>query len=612
MHPGELCGILYVEFLCSHVIINGRRVEGYMLQILKKMNLLLDKKQKRKMVGIVFMMLIGGVLESLGVTMIIPVLQVLVDPACVEKNAYFAAIYQFLHLQSPVQFAVVMMIGLILVFVLKNSFLFLQNVVQLRFIYTNQFATSRRMMINFMKRPYEYYLNAETSVIQRNITSDVNNMYGLILSVLQLTSECVVFVCLVFVLLFQDAKMILCIAALLLLVLLIIKVVLKPIMVRAGVDNQNFYSGLFKWIEQSVMGIKEIKIANKENYFIKEYAACGAGYVNAVQRYNLFNATPRLLIETVCIAGLVGYMMAVMLSGAQVTDMVPQLGTFALAAMRLLPSANRINNYLTSISYFEPFFMNVSDNLQEEINDASVVYDETAYTQKKEVEKLPVEKEILLKDIVYRYPNTETYIFDHAEMLIPIDSAVGIVGTTGSGKTTIVDIMLGLLRIEQGQILADGVEVREHYEGWLKNIGYIPQTIFMIDDSIRKNVAFGVPEEEIDDEKVWHALKEAQLDEFVRSLPEGLNTKIGERGIRISGGQRQRIGIARALFEDPEVLVMDEATSALDNETEAAIMDSINRLHGRKTLVIIAHRLQTIEKCDMVYRVEHGKITRER
>ena len=272
MHPGELCGILYVEFLCSHVIIYSRRVEGYMLQILKKMNLLLDKKQKRKMVGIVFMMLIGGVLESLGVTMIIPVLQVLVDPACVEKNAYFAAIYQFLHLQSPVQFAVVMMIGLILVFVLKNSFLFLQNVVQLRFIYTNQFATSRRMMINFMKRPYEYYLNAETSVIQRNITSDVNNMYGLILSVLQLTSECVVFVCLVFVLLFQDAKMILCIAALLLLVLLIIKVVLKPIMVRAGVDNQNFYSGLFKWIEQSVMGIKEIKIANKENYFIKEYA----------------------------------------------------------------------------------------------------------------------------------------------------------------------------------------------------------------------------------------------------------------------------------------------------------------------------------------------------
>ena len=186
------------------------------------------------------------------------------------------------------------------------------------------------------------------------------------------------------------------------------------------------------------------------------------------------------------------------------------------------------------------------------------------------------------------------------------------VGVTGSGKTTIVDILLGLLQTESGRILADGTDVNGHYAAWLKNIGYIPQTIFMIDDSIRKNVAFGVPEEEIDDEKVWRALKEAALDDFVKSLPEGVETGIGERGIRISGGQRQRISIARALYEDPEVLVLDEATSALDNETEAAIMDSINRLHGRKTLVIIAHRLQTIEKCDMVYRVQGGAISRER
>ena len=197
-------------------------------------------------------------------------------------------------------------------------------------------------------------------------------------------------------------------------------------------------------------------------------------------------------------------------------------------------------------------------------------------------------------------------------MEIPIGSSVGIVGVTGAGKTTIVDILLGLLQMESGRILADGTDVNGHYAAWLKNIGYIPQTIFMIDDSIRKNVAFGVPEEEIDDEKVWRALKEAALDEFVKSLPDGVETGIGERGIRISGGQRQRISIARALYEDPEVLVLDEATSALDNETEAAIMDSINRLHGRKTLVIIAHRLQTIEKCDMVYRVADGTISRER
>ena len=306
------------------------------------------------------------------------------------------------------------------------------------------------------------------------------------------------------------------------------------------------------------------------------------------------------------------YMMIQLLSGVQVTAILPQLTLLALVAMRLIPCANRINNHLTSISYFEPFFMGVSDNLQEEIRDESIDYNAASYQKKVEVQKLEIRHNIQLKDIVYKYPNTETLIFDRANMEIPIGKSVGIVGTSGAGKTTIVDILLGLLQIQSGEILADGVEVREHYQSFLKDIGYIPQTIFMIDSTIRKNVAFGVADEDIDDAKVWRALQEAQLDEFVRGLPDGLDTSIGERGIRISGGQRQRIGIARALFEDPEVLVLDEATSALDNETEAAIMESINMLHGKKTLIIIAHRLQTIEKCDMVYRVEKGQVTIER
>ena len=583
-----------------------------MIKILQKMNKLLDAKQKRVMVLIIFLMLIGGVLESLSISVVIPVISVLLDPMAVETNGVLSFIYNLLGLTNVTQFTIIMMLSLVAAFILKNLFLFLQNVVQMRFVYTNQFATSRRMMINFMNRPYEYYLNADTAVIQRSITSDVNNMYGLILNLLQLISEVVVFACLVAVLLVVDAMMIITIAVLLIVVLLVIKVVLKPIMAKAGKENQEFYSGLFKWIEQSVMGIKEIKIANKEQYFINEYAKCGFGYVNAVQRYNLFNATPRLLIETVCIAGLVLYMLVVMLQGATVTEMLPQLTTFGLAAMRLIPSANRINNFLTNISYFEPFFMGVSDNLQEEINDENVVYDVAAYEHAKEVDKMDVHQTIELQDITYQYPNSEALIFDHAEMTVPVGSAVGIVGSSGSGKTTIVDVMLGLLQLKTGRILADGVDVQTNYEGWLKNIGYIPQTIFMIDSTIRKNVAFGYAEEDIDDNRVWEVLKEAQLDEFVRSLPEGLDTGIGERGIRISGGQRQRIGIARALYEDPEVLVLDEATSALDNDTEAAIMESINRLHGKKTLVIIAHRLQTIEKCDMVFRVENGKINRER
>lgn len=583
-----------------------------MKKIYKKLMVLLDKKQKQKMVFLIFIMLIGAVLETLGISLILPVMNVVLEEDAVEKHVYLQVICKVFAIDNTRDLMILVMSALILVFALKNIFLFFQQKVQLRFVYTNQFATSRRMMINFMERPYEYYLNADTAVIQRNITSDVNNMYGLILSLLQLISECIVFVCLAAVSLVADVWMSITVTVLLVAVLLIVKCILKPIMRKAGEENQDYYSGLYKWIDQSVMGIKEIKIANKENYFINEYAKCGAGYVSAVQRYNLYNATPRLLIETVAIAGMVFYMMLQLLNGTQVVDIMPQITLLAMVAMRLIPCANRINNHLTSISYFEPFFMGVSDNLQSEIRDESIDYDAQTYQKKLTVQKLDIKDKIELKHITYKYPNTEVLIFDDAEMEIPIGKSVGIVGTSGSGKTTVVNILLGLLQLTSGEILADGVEVREHYKEWLKNIGYIPQTIFMIDSTIRKNVAFGYADEDIDDTKVWQALKEAQLDEFVRGLPEGLDTSIGERGIRLSGGQRQRIGIARALFEDPEVLVLDEATSALDNDTEAAIMESINRLHGRKTLIIIAHRLQTIEKCDMVYRIEGGKAARER
>ena len=583
-----------------------------MRKIFQKMMVLLDARQKRQMVGIVILMLIGGVLESVGISLIAPVMEIVLQPEAVDQKPYLHFLYTFFHLRSTEQLAGLIMVALVLVFVIKNIFLYFMNVVQLRFVYTNQFATSRRMMINFMKRPYEYYLNADTSVIQRNITSDVNNMYGLILSVLQLTSEVIVFVCLVVILLSQDAQMTIFIAGLLIVVLMIIKYVIKPVMQRAGRENQDYYSGLYKWIEESVTGIKEIKIAGRENYFINGYADCGAGYVNAVQKYNLYNSTPRLLIETVAIAGMIGYMLFLMQTGVSIRQVAPSLSVLALAAARLLPSANRINTYTTSIAYFEPFFMNVSDHLQAEIHDEDMTYDEHVYRKRETVEKLPLHREISLENISYKYPNTDVYILKEANLKIPVGKSVGIVGTSGAGKTTIVDVMLGLLAPAEGRILADGVEVRAHYKEWLKNIGYIPQTIFMLDSTIRKNVAFGVPDDEIEEERVWAALKEAQLDTYIRSLPDGLDTSIGERGIRLSGGQRQRIGIARALYEDPEVMVLDEATSALDGETEAAIMESINRLHGKKTLVIIAHRLTTIEKCDLVYRVGEQKAVRER
>ncbi len=254
--------------------------------------------------------------------------------------------------------------------------------------------------------------------------------------------------------------------------------------------------------------------------------------------------------------------------------------------------------------------MGVSDNLQDEISGANT--DLSVIDIPKE--KLEIKNGIELKNICYKYPETSKYILQDASIEVKVGEAIGIVGTTGAGKSTIVDVMLGLLHPEKGQVLADGKDVltEENYRKYLKNIGYIPQNIFMLDDTIKHNIAFGVPDDEIDENRLWEVIKEAQLEDFIKGREDGLDANIGERGIQISGGQRQRIGIARALYDDPEVLVLDEATSALDGETEKAVMESINILHGKKTLVIIAHRLQTIEKCDHVYRIENGVATRER
>ena len=579
-----------------------------MLKIIKKINILMDKKQKGAMARLFLMMIVSAGLETGAVMMVMAVVQLILDPVALEQGETYQRISSLLNLQDTVQFSVFAILFLIVLYIAKNSFQFIFQRSLYRFVYSNQFKTASSLMKNFVRREYEYYLDAETAVIQRSITADVSNMYALIMAVLQIASEMIVALFLVIALAMQDPFMTVIIAVLLVVTLVVIKKIVKPIMNRTGKENQDFGASMFAWISQTVQGIKEIKVAGREQYFIGEYCKVGEGYVRAMERFSLFNNTPKLLIETVCMAGLLGYIMALIVLGADVSAMVSLFAAFGIAAMRLLPAASRINNQITSMAFNEPFFFNVSDNLVEETDEAHTDISYAVVAK----EKLPVTQEVRLSDITYHYPNSDKLIFDHATVSFPIGKSIGVVGASGAGKTTIIDILLGLLKLQGGKVLADEVDIQEHYREWLANVGYIPQMIFLLDADIRKNVAFGIPEEEIDEEKLWHALKEAQLDAFVKTLPDGVHTGIGERGIRLSGGQRQRIGIARALYHDPEVLILDEATSALDNDTEAAIMDDSNRLHGKKTLVIIAHRLQTIEKCDMVFRVENGKIVKER
>ncbi len=571
------------------------------------------------MVLIAIVMVIGAFLQTLGVSLLVEVVNVVIDPAAAAKSRAVSTVQGILEITDFKVFSILIMVALILVYVVKNVYLYFQYKLTYSFIYTNQFRTSERMMRNYMRRRYEYFLSADTAVVQRSITSDVNNMYALILALLTLFSDGVVSLFVVSFCLVQSGVLTIALAVVMIALMLIIKKVIQPIMRKAGKDNQDFYSSLFKWISQTVLGIKEVKVTGRETYFVGEYKKAGKGYVGAVQKYSLYNSVPKLLIETVCVATMMIYVIVLLLTGSSTENMLSVLATLAAASLVLLPAVNRINNQLTSIAYLEPFFMNVSDNLVDEIGDDKV--DLTFASG--DFEKLPFKEKIELSNITFAYPNTDKKIFDGSDLTIKSGESIGIVGTTGAGKSTVVDILLGLLIPQEGSIKVDGVDITQrdaepgcdrerNYRRFLKNIGYIPQMIYMLDDTILKNVAFGIPEEEIDIDRVWEVLKEAQMDEFIKSLPEGLDTTVGERGIRLSGGQRQRISIARALYHDPEVLILDEATAALDSDTEAAIMHSINYFRGKKTLIIIAHRLQTIEKCDHVYRVENAEIKQER
>ena len=574
-----------------------------MLQIIKKMNVLLDKKQKRTMVGLIILMVISAFLQTAGVGMLVEVMQIVIDPEAVQHSRVAEACYEIMGVESYRTFSIIVMVLLILVFVVKNLFTYVQQKLTLSFVYTNQFRTSERMMRNYLRRGYEFYLNADTAVVQRSITSDVNNMYALILALLQLLSDSVVSLFVISYCFISSGTMTILMAVVLLLLMWLIKRVLKPIMYKAGKDNQDYYSSLFKWISQTVQGIKEVKISGKEQYFVSEYRKCGKGYVDAVQRYSLYNQVPKLLIETACVATMVGYMIFLVATGVPTENMLTVFGTLAAAALVLLPCVNRINNQINSIAYFEPFFMGVSDNLQDEINGQNI--DMSFATD--EDEKLDVKESIEMKDITYAYPNTERLIFDHADLKIPVGASVGIVGTSGAGKSTVIELISRFYDVQEGEVLIGGINVNElNYDTILKNIAIVFQKTFLTRDSVLENIRMG---SDASLEEVRAAAREAQIDDFIMSLPDGYDTKVGSFGSRFSGGEKQRIAIARAILKNAPILILDEATSASDPENQMEIDKAIQNLCKGRTVIVVAHRLSALKMCDRVAVVENHTIT---
>lgn len=578
------------------------------MNIIKKFNHIFDRKQKIKIFLILIVILMGGIFETLGVSMILPLMSAILDRESFLNNKYVISICDAIGVHDFNTILILIICALIFAFVFKNSYLVFSTYVQARFVNNNRYKTSRDLLSQYLHRPYEYYLNADSATILRTIYGDMDNVFNLLQQCMNLSAEAIVSVCLACMMLVMDFKMTMVIVFMLGITTVFISRVLKRKLNRIGEHSRKEQANLYKWILQSVSGIKDVKVLNKEEYFTEQYEIAARNYASDIVKNNVFINIPRLLIETVSIASILGYLAVSILMGTSISELMQLVSAFALAAVRLMPSVNRVNTYIANISYYESALNYIYDNIDiESVREQG--RRDAIKKQNDSKERITLTQEIALKNINYAYPNTDKKIFDNADMLIPVGKSIGVVGPSGAGKTTVVDILLGLLDIQDGAITSDGTNIMDNYSGWLAHIGYIPQSIYMVDDTIKSNIAFGVKEEEIDEDRVWEVLEEAQMKSFVEKLPDGLDTEIGERGVRISGGQRQRLGIARALYHNPELLIFDEATSALDNDTETAIMEAIDKLHGEKTMVIIAHRLRTIENCDMIYEVKEGKIT---
>ena len=573
--------------------------------MVKKLRYVFDRKDKIKLVGLAILMVIGSVLELLAVAVFNPFIEVLMQTSSIEDDSFLKLFFTHIHLNGIEQYLVVLSALIAVIYLVKNIYLsFLQNVI-LSFSYMTRMNLATRLLTTYMNEPYTFHLSKNIAEMQRCLQSDTSQFMSLINSCLQLTVEMVTCLALAAYLFHTSHSITVVIGVLLLLCIGLFFMISKKVSSRLGRQNENYNAKLFQWINQSLGGIKELKILQREEYFIDSYKTNYKKLIWGARVNELISALPKYIVETVAMVGLVFAIIIKLLFGhGALETFIPQIAVFAVAAFRLLPSVGRVNAYINSIMYNKASLDMIYDDLKE-IDSEPVQKAEW----QGEKENWIFTKGVIVEHVTYHYPDSDVEVLHDISLEIPKGKTVALIGPSGAGKTTLADIILGLLPPGSGVGRMDQHNVYENLRSWREKLGYIPQSIYLSDDTIRNNVAFGIYEAQIDDNAIWKALEKAQLKEFVQGLENGLDTYVGDRGVRLSGGQRQRIGIARALYHDPEILVLDEATSALDSSTEQAVMESIESLQGLKTMIIIAHRLTTIKNADLVYEVSGGNVT---
>lgn len=571
---------------------------------LGKLSFILNREQKKYCVLIFFMSLLSALIETVGVSIIVPVVQMVISVDALMEQPYVRPLINLFHLKTSTDVIIFVCIGVGIIYILKNAYSFLYTWASAKFSNKIRRELAVRVLQTYMKQGYIFFVDHNSSTLIRGISSDVISVQNVITHFFSFMCKILIITCMTLFIIVHIPLAALLILGVVGFCFAVSQIVFRKPMRQFGVSSREYSYRASQSSLEAIQGYKEILVFGRQDYFVNEYLKNMIGFNKAEVQMTVASASPSFMIEVVCIIGILTVVAVQSITAGGSSDLLAQMAIIALATLRILPALGILLGDVNSIVFNAPGLNSAAETLhmvKELEKEKAIERKKSAYAD------VSLKSELAIVHASYAYPRTDKNVIDDLSMTIKKGTSVGLIGTSGAGKTTLADIVLGLLKPQSGKILMDGVDIEELGEAWHSIIGYVPQSIYMTDASIRRNVAFGIEEALIDDAKVWKALEMAQIKGFVKGLAKGLDTNIGEWGVQLSGGQRQRIAIARALYSDPDIIVLDEATAALDNETEDAVMESIEALQKVKTLIIVAHRLTTIRKCDIIYEIADGK-----
>ena len=576
-----------------------------MIKSLKKIYDLLPKKDRVRFGLLFMMMIVASLFELVGISLIPAFVISIAEPDRILNLYILGDFLKGLGIDTTKELALTGAIALILVYIAKNLYLTFYQYLKQKFVLNKRLYLQNRLFKAYMTAPYTFYLSKNSAELLRNVNGEVGKIItGTVLPFLEVSLNSIMFTFIVAGLLYLEP------------VITVITVVMMggggylflKITQKKTEDSgriSRLASGdMNRMILQGLGGFKEARVLNREDLFLKQYNTFAKRGIGAAIYQTVVKNLPKPIIETLLITGILTVTLIMIFEGRSFTQIIPTLTLFGVAAVKLMPIFNTFVKQITSIRYSA----DAVDAVSVDLNLLENEYQDYRKKILSTTERVTLKNEITLENVSFQYPDSDEFAVKNIDLTIQKGAAVAFVGASGAGKTTLVDLILGLLEPVKGRILADGMDISENIRGWMKNIGYIQQSNYLFDERIFRNIAFGIPDKEVDDEKLNNAIEAAQLGDLIHKLPKGLRTRVGERGVRLSGGQRQRVTIARALYNNPQVLIMDEATSALDNITEKFVIEAIERLRGDRTIIMIAHRLTTVQNCDMIYLMEEGKI----